>query len=444
MNPQRIDVYRRGECSVPSADRFVLYWMQNAFRLKNNYSLCHAVEYARSCSLPLVVYMAPVEDEISLCQYPFFLEGAREVFTALCEKSIYAILRDRASCRELTALAERADLVVMDYPYGRCTEALQQQVASQCNVSIDRVDSNVIVPIQEASEKQEYMAWTIRKKLHAQKEHFLEECMSSFSTKPLSSAQIKAITGIVSEKQHHPLAATLWITGGESAARAQLDYFLTTHLPVYHKDARDPSKAVTSNISPYLHFGHISPVTIYHAVCAATAPMAAKDAFIEQFFVRRELAYNFVHYTPGYDQYEEAVPAWARRSLATHGTDRREHIYDYSDLEQGKTADVYWNAAQRQMRKTGLMHNYMRMYWGKCLLAWSSTPEEAFSRALSLQNTYALDGYDPNTYTGVAWCFGRHDRPWQERKLYGNVRYMNAAGLKRKFSMDTYLAQYST
>jgi deoxyribodipyrimidine photo-lyase len=146
---------------------------------------------------------------------------------------------------------------------------------------------------------------------------------------------------------------------------------------------------------------------------------------------------NFVHYNPAYDSYE-GLPAWARRNLGEHTTDARPHLYTGEQLENGETADPYWNAAQQEMVRTGRMHGYMRMYWGKKILEWSETPKEAFSRALYLNNKYELDGRDPNGYAGVAWCFGKHDRPWRERPVFGKVRYMSARGLERKFDMDAY------
>jgi deoxyribodipyrimidine photo-lyase len=147
---------------------------------------------------------------------------------------------------------------------------------------------------------------------------------------------------------------------------------------------------------------------------------------------------NFVHYNPRYDT-PEALPDWARKTLREHGKDRREYLYSLPDLEGARTHDPYWNAAQDEMVATGRMHNYMRMYWGKKILEWSATPDEAFRTALYLNNKYELDGRDPNGFAGVAWCFGKHDRPWSERKIFGKVRYMNAAGLERKFDMGAYV-----
>ncbi len=151
---------------------------------------------------------------------------------------------------------------------------------------------------------------------------------------------------------------------------------------------------------------------------------------------------NFVHYNPSYDAYEGAVPAWARRTLEDHDRDHREYVYGLRDLEEARTHDPFWNAAQREMVRTGKMHTYMRMYWGKKIIEWSASPADAFRTMLSLNNRWELDGRDPNGFAGVAWCLGKHDRPWGERTIFGKVRYMNAAGLKRKFDMAPYLKRF--
>ena len=169
----------------------------------------------------------------------------------------------------------------------------------------------------------------------------------------------------------------------------------------------------------------------------------ARDAYLEELIVRRELAMNFVHFNPAYGRYE-ALPAWARQTLDEHRRDPRPYIYDRDQLEQAETHDPYWNAAQQELLLTGRMHGYMRMYWGKKILEWSPDPEQAFETALYLNNTYELDGRDANGLAGVAWCFGKHDRGWPERPVFGKVRYMNANGLRRKFRMSAYVERVRT
>ncbi|RQD82166.1 MAG: deoxyribodipyrimidine photolyase, partial [Methanocalculus sp. MSAO_Arc2] len=190
-------------------------------------------------------------------------------------------------------------------------------------------------------------------------------------------------------------------------------------------------REVTSGLSPYLHFGQISPGEVARA-------SAGLDGFLEELIVRRELAVNFVWYNDAYD-HVSCLPAWAATTLAEHADDQREYTYSYDELRRADTHDPYWNAAQNEMLVCGRMHNYMRMYWGKKILEWSETPETGYHHAVLLNDTYELDGRDPNGYAGVAWCFGKHDRAWKERPIFGKVRYMNANGLKRKGDIEGYV-----
>jgi len=194
----------------------------------------------------------------------------------------------------------------------------------------------------------------------------------------------------------------------------------------------------SSEMSPYLHFGQVSPVTL--ALLAQEHGGRGTPAFLEELIVRRELAVNFVRYHDQYDSFA-SLPAWAQKTLLLHQGDQREYVYSAADLERAATHDPYWNAAQQEMVKTGKMQGYMRMYWGKKILEWSPTPQEAWALALSLNNKYEIDGRDPNGYAGIAWCFGKHDRPWGEREIFGMVRTMTAQGLERKFAMDRYVAK---
>jgi deoxyribodipyrimidine photo-lyase len=191
-------------------------------------------------------------------------------------------------------------------------------------------------------------------------------------------------------------------------------------------------------MSKYLHFGQVSPVEVALAAREARAPTGDRDSFLEELIIRRELAQNFVEFTPAYDAFE-CLPAWARKTLHEHVGDAREHLYTRAQLEAARTHDPYWNAAMNEMRYTGYLHNAMRMYWGKKLLEWSSTPEAAYRLALSLNNTYLVDGRDANSYANIGWVFGLHDRPWGRREIFGTVRYMSAGGLRRKADMAAYL-----
>lgn len=230
--------------------------------------------------------------------------------------------------------------------------------------------------------------------------------------------------------------------GGTSNAKQLLNAFLKDNIWVYSNRGQTPDNGCASQLSPYLHFGQISPIYIVKQTLEL-AKTNFKNRFLEELIVRRELAINFVYYNRNYDSFD-CLPDWAQKTLEAHATDLRPNLYTREQLEKAQTDDHYWNAAQNEMVHTGKMNGYMRMYWGKKILEWPKTPEEAFEVALYLNNRYELDGRDPNGYAGVAWCFGKHDRPWGERAVFGTLRYMNFAGLERKFEMRRYLQKVAS
>ena len=229
------------------------------------------------------------------------------------------------------------------------------------------------------------------------------------------------------------------IYGGTGAARKLLWNFIHEKLHHYHEYRNDPDLDATSHLSPYLHFGQISPVEAALAVIDSGDPNTGK--FLDELVVRRELAFNFVRYNDNYDNMK-SIPAWAYESLMMHADAAKKYVYKPEELERSMTHDPYWNAAQNQLVVTGVIHNYMRMYWGKKIIEWAESPEKAYKYMVHLNNRYSIDGSDPNSYAGIAWCFGKHDRPWGTRPVFGKVRYMNDRGLKRKFSMKAYLEKY--
>src|SRR5512135_2025636 len=191
-------------------------------------------------------------------------------------------------------------------------------------------------------------------------------------------------------------------------------------------------------MSRHLHFGQISPLYVALQIREAGSHNEDRAAYLEELVVRRELAHHFVHFTEDYDRYT-GLPGWARATLDEHRDDERPHLYTQAQLDAAETRDPYWNAALREMKHTGYMHNHMHMYWGKKILEWSRTPESAYRVVLELNNRYFLDGRDPASFANVAWIFGLHDRPWPERPIYGTIRSMTAGGLERKAAMAAYV-----
>jgi deoxyribodipyrimidine photo-lyase len=305
-----------------------------------------------------------------------------------------------------------------------------------------QVETDVVVPIETVSKKEEYAAATIRSKIHKHLETFLV----SLPSEPLHRTSLKYhfesfdlsnVSSVVSALPlNHLVKPSSRFHGGTAHALRFLRRFIQQKLPLFSELRNDPSKDYCSDMSPYLHFGQISPVSI--ALKLRTIDDSNTDSYLEELIVRRELSMNYVYYNSEYDSFN-GLPSWAKTTLLRHAKDSREYIYSRDELEQAQTHDSFWNAAQLEMMQTGKMQGYMRMYWGKKILEWTRSPQDAFQIAVWLNNKYELDGRDPNGFAGVAWCFGKHDRAWQERPIFGKVRYMNAAGLTRKFDMQVYI-----
>lgn len=429
----------------PATGRYVLYWMQQAQRIEYNHALEHATRQANALGLPLVCVFGLTDEfpEANLRHYTFMMQGLAEVSEALADRGIRFVMLRQAPDSAALRLASDAALLVTDRGYLRVQVEWRRRVAEAAPCPVMQVETDVVVPVEVVSEKEEYAARTIRPRIH---KHLLEFLQPLAQTEPMHDStgldldvetlrpSLSALEGLGIDRAIQPVSA---FTGGGAEARRLLSEFIADKLADYDALRNDPSLDFVSHMSPYLHFGQISPLDIALQVIDADSP--GEGAFIEELVVRRELSMNLVRYNPGYDTYEGAVPEWARRTLAAHQADPREYLYDLEHLEQARTHDEYWNAAQNEMLRTGKMHNYMRMYWGKKILEWTPTAREGFEIALHLNNKYSLDGRDPNSFAGVAWCFGKHDRPWQQRDIFGTVRYMNANGLRRKFDMDAYL-----
>jgi deoxyribodipyrimidine photo-lyase len=235
-----------------------------------------------------------------------------------------------------------------------------------------------------------------------------------------------------------------WRKPGEKAAQSALYGFVEEKLGGYDRDRNNPNKTGQSDLSPYLHFGHISAQRIALEVIKEKAASESRDAFLEELIVRRELSDNFCFYNDHYDSVE-GFPEWAKKTLDQHMKDKRPYLYSLEDFEEARTHDDLWNAAQMEMVKCGKMHGYMRMYWAKKILEWTRSPEEAMETAIYLNDRFELDGRDPNGYAGIAWSIGGvHDRAWNEWNVFGKIRYMSYNGCRSKFKTDSYIKWVDT
>lgn len=427
---------------------YVLYWMQASQRIGCNHALTYAIRLANERKLPVLIGFGLTDDypEANERHYAFMLEGLSELSERAEGLGLGFALIKGAPDDVAIQLSERAALVVTDCGYLKIQRQWREAAAKGMTCSLIEVETDAVVPVKVASDKEEYAARTIRPKIHRALPTYLEKLVETRVKVPFEGR----VEGAVDLEDVDDVLGSLDVdrsvervdnyVGGEREAGRWLKTFIEEKLSSYDRDRNDPNLDGVSNLSPYLHFGQISPLDVALQIkdAARGRSMEDIDAFLEELIVRRELSINFCTFQPAYDRYA-CLPDWAQQTLDRHRDDEREFVYSREKFEQAETHDPYWNAAQVEMVATGKMHNYMRMYWGKKIIEWSATPEEAFETALYLNNKYELDGRDVNSFTGVAWCFGKHDRPWQEREIFGTVRYMNANGLKRKFDRDGYV-----
>jgi len=427
--------------------RYVLYWMQQSQRAEMNHALEYGVQEANRLGCGVVVVFGLTDDypEANLRHYTFMLEGLKETEQALRKRGVRMVVRRGSPPEVALEVGRAARLIVCDCGYLRHQKAWRQAVAGKAACRVVQVESDVIVPVETASVKAQIGARTLRPRIHRQ----LPDYLKALPPVAVVTPTIKLRLDGVSLDDPAALLKTLRVDrsvspvsglfqGGASEGKRRFAEFLKNRLARYDENSNQPQTDDISHMSPYLHFGQISPLYLALEISKAGGPPSAKDAFVEELVVRRELAANFVHYVPDYDSYD-CAPGWARKSLADHRRDRRPTVYSVAQLENAQTHDPYWNAAMREMVCTGFMHNYMRMYWGKKILEWSPTPEEGFATTLALNNRYFIDGRDPNSYAGVAWIYGVHDRAWPERAIFGKVRTMMASGLERKCDIRGYV-----
>lgn len=432
---------------------YVLYWAQMNRRVDSNHALLFAAKLANRLDLPVLFY------EGLTCSYPyandrlhaFILEGVPHTDRRLRELGIgyvFYLRKTRADPDDvLYELAGKASAVVTDDYPTFIARRHNASVPAKLEIPYYVVDSSCIVPMS-SYEKREYAAYTIRPKIRKVLSAYLrpaeslsversfEEPSPAFHTavKPEHIPELLSLCEI-----DHSVARSLSFTGGRGSALNLLEHFLANNLQRYARDRNEPSAHATSDLSPYLHFGHISSLEVALAAQGyGRTHRFSVDEFLEELIVRRELAFNFARFTENFASLS-ALPQWARETLLKHAVDKRSPLYSREEFERARTHDALWNATQKEMLLRGKIHGYYRMYWGKKIIEWSRTCQDALETMIHIHDRYALDGRDPNTYTNILWCFGLHDRPWKERPVFGMVRYMSIDGMKRKTDVDAYI-----
>jgi deoxyribodipyrimidine photo-lyase len=471
----------------PDGD-FVLYWMIAFRRIRLNFALDRAIEYASELKKPLVIL------EALRCDYPwasdrmhrFVLDGMAEKARTLDKAGVtYYPYVERAVGEGkglLAALAARACVVVTDdFPCFFLPNMIRS-AAAQLPVRLEKIDSNGLFPLR-AADQVFSTAYSFRRYLQKNLPAHLDDVPKADPLARLRLPEAKALPKAITAKW--PPASQEWLEnpasvselpinhkivpaegadafhGGEAAAGATWRKFLTKKLSDYPELRNEPEEDAASGVSPYLHFGHISSHQMFQELMSGEKWTAAKlahrtdgsrsgwwgvrvpvEQFLDQMITWREVGFNFSSHSADYDKYE-SLPEWARKTLGKHARDERQHVYSLKDLAGARTYDPVWNAAQRQLTRDGRMHNYMRMLWGKKVLEWSETPEQALEYLIELNNRYAVDGRNPNSYSGIFWCLGRYDRPWgPERPIFGNIRYMSSDNTARKLHIKNYLKKY--
>jgi deoxyribodipyrimidine photo-lyase len=444
----RVRVRRGGE---PRADgKCVVYWMQRAQRAVDNPALEVAVACGNALGLPVVAYFSVIAHypNANLRHYHFLQQGLRDVAEGMAERGVGFVVRRPADGDTLEKFLDEvhAAMVVGDENVCREPERWRAVLAKRLRIPFVTVDADVVVP-SAIFGKSYVLLHHFRPKLKAELDRWLNPVekvgvQKEWKKKLRSYSLEKDITEGF-EKLDRSVGPVESFVGGTKAALKRLTDFTETQLRDYDVQRNHPEVNGTSQMSPYLHFGHISPITIAMAVKDAAArgkcSQETSEKYLDELIGWRELAVLFCKYNANYDNWECAEP-WARKTLLAHAGDARPWLYSLAQLEKAETHDELWNAAQRQMVRDGWMHNYMRMYWGKKILEWSPSVEKAYEWAVYLNDKYELDGRDPNGYAGIAWAIvGKHDRPWFDRAVFGMVRYMSGASTGKKFDSRKYI-----
>lgn len=445
IDRERVKLLRGGTTTTGP----ILYWMSRDQRGHDNWALSFAQNLAMTMKVPVLVCFCLVPSFIgaTLRAYDFMLRGLQETEKDLLDSNIPFIMLYGHPSRTIPKLTAELSVsaLVTDFDPLRIKRKWKDQLKDGLTIPFYEVDSHNIVPCWAASDKKEFAARTIRPKIKKLLKRYLTPPPQMIRhpytiENALDQVEWNRALSFVEADASVPLVS--WLKPGCGAGILVLRKFVSDRLDKYHLHKNDPNADALSDLSPYIHFGQISAQRIAIEVLKSGHDEDSVETFIEELIIRKELADNFCLHTSQYDK-SDAFPEWAKKTLNDHLTDKREYTYSRSDLEEGQTHDRLWNAGQAEMTSRGKMHGWMRMYWAKKILEWSTSPEEAMEKAIYLNDKYELDGRDPNGYAGIAWSLGGvHDRPWPSHPVFGNVRYMNYRGAKRKFDVEAYIRKF--
>jgi len=441
------DILRRSRrlCQGKRGNGPVVYWMERDQRLIDNWALLFARQEALIRHKPLHVIYCLTDDELDATsgRQDFSLAGLSEIRQQACGLNIGFEIFLGAADAVLPPLLKANDchLLVTDHSPLRHKQQMCERIGEAIAIPFFEVDAHNIIPSWILSDKKEYAAYTLRPKVRRLLDDFLSDFPQLISH-PLAPVSIALPAQPRLEKDRHTRRKIGQFTSGTSEAHKRMQGFVNDDLQRYEQERNDPTGDAQSDLSPYLHSGQLAPQRLALAIDAANTNQQSKEAFLEELIVRRELAENFCFYEPSYDSFE-GFPGWAQKTLNEHRQDKRRHLYTLEELEKSETHEALWNCCQQDLRDSHKLHGFLRMYWAKKILEWTASPEEALDYANFLNDKYSLDGCDPNGYTGTAWSIGGvHDRAWQEREVFGKIRYMNERGCRRKFKVDNYITAH--
>lgn len=440
----RIEILRDGE---PASDAdCVLLWVQRSQRGRANPAANVAVELAKDIDLPVIAVfaMTPGFPSATLRAYHFMAEGLAKLPDDFAARRIGWQLEIGDPVERISAVARdlNAAAVVTDVNPLRIGCQWRRDVADAVEAPLMAVDGDVVAP-SALFPKQEYAARTIRPKIHRVLDEYLQRIPDPLppveSDHRVGPEPLSVLDEFDIDRSAGPAPD---FHGGSDIARDRMRTFIAKRLGTYHDDRQRANIEAGSSLSPYLHFGQISPVEIALEVQQADAPADAKRSFFDELIVQRELAINFALRNDDYDRFD-GLPGWAKKSLAEHAEDPRTEVYTLEEFDAAETDDELWNAAMTQMTHEGFMPNRLRMYWAKQILRWTSSPQDAWDITVQLNDRYFIDGRDANSYANIGWCIGGlHDRPFgPERDIFGLVRPMGMGAMKRTFDVRRYIEQ---
>lgn len=479
-------VHKTNDADVNPRGRFILYWMIANRRTGWNYALEHAVDWAKALDRPLVIL------EALRSEYPwasdrlhrFILDGMVDNAQRLKNRAVtyYPYIEPKPDAGKglLSAFAQHACVIVTDDFPAFFLPRMVSSVSPKLPVKVEKIDANGLLPMR-STDRVFPTAYAFRRFLQ---KNLPDHLVVRPKEDPLKNATLKTLRSLPKEITKHwpktseknlkggsaflqslPIDHSVGVvktTGGSLQAKKKLQNFLEDRLPNYSEKRNQPEVEVTSGLSPYLHFGHLSVHEIFHELMEyedwffdRISPRTngsrsgwwgmseSAEAFLDELVTWREVGFNMCWQRSDYNRYG-SLPDWALATLAGHKADKRPYLYSLEAFEKAKTHNPLWNAAQMQLLTEGRIHNYLRMLWGKKILHWSSDPEEALHIMTELNNKYALDGRDPNSYSGIFWVLGRYDRPWgPERPVFGKIRYMSTKNTARKVRVQNYIKQYT-